>query len=60
VEDILARRTRVLFLNARLAVQMAPEVARLMALELQKDADWEAGQVEAFNHTAKNYILTPH
>ncbi|WP_114937342.1 glycerol-3-phosphate dehydrogenase/oxidase [Mucilaginibacter endophyticus] len=60
VEDILARRTRVLFLNARLAIKMAPEVARLMAGELGKDTTWETAQVNAFNETAKNYILTPH
>ncbi|WP_426589092.1 glycerol-3-phosphate dehydrogenase/oxidase [Mucilaginibacter sp. R-33] len=60
VEDILARRTRVLFLDARLATEMAPEVARLMAGELGKDTAWEAAQIKAFNETAKNYILTPH
>ncbi|MFA6083269.1 glycerol-3-phosphate dehydrogenase/oxidase [Mucilaginibacter sp.] len=58
VEDILARRTRVLFLNARLAIEMAPEVARLMATELKKDAVWETEQIKAFNQTAKNYVLT--
>ncbi|WP_121809935.1 glycerol-3-phosphate dehydrogenase/oxidase [Mucilaginibacter kameinonensis] len=60
VEDILARRTRVLFLNARLAIKMAAEVARLIAGELGKDAVWETAQINAFNETAKNYILTPH
>jgi glycerol-3-phosphate dehydrogenase len=58
VEDILARRTRVLFLNARLAIEMGPEVARLMAAELKKDATWEIEQVEAFYQTAKNYVLS--
>ncbi|MCQ6957131.1 glycerol-3-phosphate dehydrogenase/oxidase [Mucilaginibacter aquariorum] len=58
VEDILARRTRVLFLNARLAIEMAPEVARLMASELKKDTAWEREQVEAFYQTAKNYVLS--
>jgi glycerol-3-phosphate dehydrogenase len=58
VEDILARRTRILFLNARMAIEMAPEVARLMAAELKKDAAWEAEQVKAFYQTAKNYVLT--
>ena len=31
VEDVLARRTRALFLNARAAIEMAPRVAALMA-----------------------------
>jgi glycerol-3-phosphate dehydrogenase len=57
VEDILARRTRVLFLNARLAVAMAPEVASLMAAELGNDAGWEREQIAAFNKVARNYIL---
>lgn len=57
VEDVLARRTRVLFLNARLAVAMAPEVARLMAAELNKDAAWQTEQIAAFNKVAGNYIL---
>jgi glycerol-3-phosphate dehydrogenase len=60
VEDILARRTRVLFLDSRLATEMAPEVARLMADELKTGAAWETEQVKAFNETAKNYILTSH
>ncbi|WP_184548011.1 glycerol-3-phosphate dehydrogenase/oxidase [Mucilaginibacter sp. FT3.2] len=57
VEDILARRTRVLFLNARLAIEMAREVARLMAGELGKNDEWQTEQVNAFNKVAGNYIL---
>ncbi len=38
VEDVLARRTRALFLNARAAEAMAPAVARLMGEELGWDA----------------------
>ena len=58
VEDILARRTRMLFLDARVALEMAPEVARLMATELKRDKSWEAEQIKAFEQIAKNYILT--
>src|ERR1700691_3022562 len=47
VEDVLARRTRALFLNAKAAVAMAPRVAELMARELGCDADWRARQVES-------------
>jgi len=56
VEDVLARRTRALFLNAQAALRMAPQVARLMAGELQQSADWEAGQLENFRQTARNYV----
>ena len=34
VEDVLARRTRALFLNARAALRMAPRVATILAEEL--------------------------
>ncbi|MGC4053536.1 MAG: glycerol-3-phosphate dehydrogenase C-terminal domain-containing protein [Paludibaculum sp.] len=37
VEDVLARRTRALLLNARAAMDMAPRVAELLAGELGMD-----------------------
>jgi glycerol-3-phosphate dehydrogenase len=57
VEDVLARRTRALFLNARAAEAMAPEVARLMAGELGWDASRAAAEVAAFATLAKGYQL---
>jgi glycerol-3-phosphate dehydrogenase len=57
VEDILARRTRALFLDARAAMAMAAPVARLMAVELQKDNEWEMEQIVSFLNVAKYYIL---
>ena len=57
VEDVLARRTRALFLNARAAVQMAPAVAAVMSAELGRSQDWIASQVRAFAEIAKNYTL---
>ena len=57
VEDVLARRTRALFLDARAAMAMAPAVAHLMAEELNKDQSWEKEQLLSFNSIAKNYIL---
>jgi glycerol-3-phosphate dehydrogenase len=58
IEDVLARRTRSLFLDARAAIDMAPAVARLMAVELKKGEDWEKEQVLSFLSVAKNYILS--
>lgn len=55
IEDVLARRTRALFLNARAAIAMAPRVAELMAKELGRDAPWQAKQVEAFQQLARGY-----
>jgi glycerol-3-phosphate dehydrogenase len=57
VEDALARRTRALFLNARAAIEMAPDVARLMALELHRDGVWEIDQVKAFQQLAQRYLV---
>jgi len=57
VEDVLARRTRALFLNARAAIEMAPETARLLARELEQDAAWQAQQIEAFRQLAAGYLV---
>jgi glycerol-3-phosphate dehydrogenase len=58
VEDVLARRTRALFLNARAAMEMAGRVAELMAPELGRDAVWARDQVESFHQTAAAYLPT--
>ncbi|MEI8059859.1 MAG: glycerol-3-phosphate dehydrogenase C-terminal domain-containing protein, partial [Ferruginibacter sp.] len=58
IEDILARRTRLLFLDARAAIQSAPSVAALMAKEMNKDDDWQKQQIETFNALAKQYWLS--
>lgn len=57
VEDFLARRVRLLFLDARLALKMAPVVAQLMAGELQKPASWTDTQIDDFTRLAKGYLL---
>ncbi len=58
VEDVLARRMRALFLNAKAAVEMAPTVAELMAQELGWNAEFGERELEAFRETAKNYVLS--
>lgn len=57
VEDLLARRTRALFLNARAAIEAAPAVARLMKQELQQTDAWEAEQIQQFETLAQGYHL---
>lgn len=59
VEDILARRVRVLYLDARKAIECAPLVASLLARELNKDELWEKQQVTAFTKMAKGYLPYP-
>lgn len=60
LSDVLARRLRILFLNAKAAIDMAPEVARLMANELLKDPAWEIAQVKSFIELAQNYLTEPY
>ncbi|MCM2359440.1 MAG: glycerol-3-phosphate dehydrogenase/oxidase [Geobacteraceae bacterium] len=56
VEDILARRTRALLLDARASMAAAPRVAELMARELGRDAAWQKAQVAAFRELARGYL----
>jgi glycerol-3-phosphate dehydrogenase len=57
VEDFLARRARALFLDARSSIAMAPEVARIMARELERDARWIQQQVEEYTRLAAGYLV---
>ena len=57
VEDVLARRTRALFLNAKAAQDMAPVVAHEMAQELGRDSTWIDQQLASFKQTAKQFTL---
>lgn len=57
VEDVLARRTRALFLDARAAIEMAPAVAAIMAPLLGQDDAWASSQVRAFTDVAQGYQL---
>jgi len=56
VEDILARRTRSLFLNARASADIAIEVASMMAVEFGYDQIWQKEQVESYKQLVRNYI----
>ncbi|MFT3845340.1 MAG: glycerol-3-phosphate dehydrogenase/oxidase [Lacibacter sp.] len=56
LEDVLARRTRALFLDAKAAVEAAPLVADIMMKEMDKDEAWKQQQIDAFNEVAKGYM----
>jgi glycerol-3-phosphate dehydrogenase len=58
LDDVLARRTRALILDARASMEAAPEVARLMARELGKDEAWQADQVARYLKRAESYLVT--
>jgi len=57
VDDVLARRTRSLLLDARAAIECAPDVAHVMAIELGRDRAWEESQVQAFREIARRYLV---
>ncbi|MDO3414332.1 glycerol-3-phosphate dehydrogenase/oxidase [Hymenobacter sp. BT770] len=57
VEDVLARRVRLLFLDAAAALRAAPTIAALLAQELGHDAAWQTQQVAQFGKLARGYLL---
>ncbi len=58
VEDVLARRTRALFLDAQAAIDAAPAVAKLMATENHKDETWRLEQIRSFRELANGTYAT--
>lgn len=57
VEDVLARRNRALFLNAKESIHIAPQVAQIMAEEMNKDADWVTHQLEDYARVTASYQI---
>ncbi len=57
VEDFLARRTRCLLLDARASIEVAPQVAHLMAEALGRDDRWTEQQIRDFTELAEGYIV---
>jgi glycerol-3-phosphate dehydrogenase len=56
LEDVLARRTRVLFLDADSAAKAAPPVAQALGLALGRDSAWIDVQAREFTALAKRYL----
>ena len=57
VEDVLARRLRLLFLDARVAMAVSETVAGIMAAEMGRDDAWIRDQVQSFRQLAGGYLL---
>lgn len=55
IEDFLSRRTRLLLLDQKEAVRIAPIVAEVMAKELGKDEVWQKNEIESFKNIAEIY-----
>jgi glycerol-3-phosphate dehydrogenase len=58
VDDVISRRTRALFLNARAAQRMIEPVAKLLARELGRDDAWVRTQIESASALAAKYIVS--
>lgn len=59
LDDVLSRRLRITFLDARAAIVMAPRVAAIMMDEMGMTEDWKSQQIRDFLSLAKNYLLEP-
>jgi glycerol-3-phosphate dehydrogenase len=55
IEDVLGRRTRALFLNARSAREAAPAVLEILTQELNLDAASGRRQLASFERQARTY-----
>ncbi|WP_433813138.1 FAD-dependent oxidoreductase [Flavobacterium johnsoniae] len=58
VDDILARRVRLLFLDARAAIEVSEKTARVIAKELGHDENWIAKEIADFKATSKGFFLS--
>jgi glycerol-3-phosphate dehydrogenase len=59
VEDVLARRTRLLFLNVRASIECAPVVAQLIAQELELKKEFIENQLQNYQKLAEGYQSLP-
>ena len=57
LEDVLARRTRCVFLDSKESKLIAPDVVKKMADVLEKDQEWIDTELKNFNKLIKNYTV---
>lgn len=55
VEDVLARRSRSLFLDAASTLEIAERVTNLIAKELGRDLVWVASELQSFREYARSF-----
>jgi len=58
IDDILARRVRLLFLDARAAIEVAEKTARAIAKEIGHDEAWIITEIANFKQIAKGFLLS--
>ncbi len=57
IDDILARRVRLLFLDARAAIESSEKVAVVLAKELGYDSTWIQNEITSFKTLANGFLL---
>ena len=60
IEDALARRTRLLFLDAKAAIDVAPDVAKIFSQELNWPEEKVEEEIADFTRVAQNYLIEPY
>lgn len=58
IDDILARRVRLLFLDAKAAIEAAEKTAEAIAKELGHDEAWITTEIADFKQIAKGFLLS--
>ena len=58
IDDVLSRRVRLLFLDARAAIAVSKKVAQLLAKELGHDEAWIEKQITEFKTLANGFLLS--
>ncbi|MBW2270570.1 MAG: FAD-dependent oxidoreductase, partial [Deltaproteobacteria bacterium] len=57
LEDVLARRTRSLLLDARASIEAAPRTVEILAAELGRSAEWRSAQLHDYEELAHGYLV---
>lgn len=57
LDDVLARRVRALYLDARASIEAAQVCTDLIASELGRDDAWVQAQIREYTELAKGYLL---
>jgi glycerol-3-phosphate dehydrogenase len=57
IEDILARRTRALFLDANASIECAIIVGKILQTELNLSEEWLHSELILFNNVAKQFTI---
>ena len=56
-EDYLARRTRLLILDAKASLEAAPKVIDIIAKELKRKRSWKKKQLKDYKNLVKGYLV---